>query len=76
MSGKSLRNDVGQLFFDIHAKGIGWSHDRKWVKKQMQRLIKLGLVKHEIRHDCRDSRYTSWYFYDATKELDRLTHDF
>ena len=25
---KALRNDVGQLFFDINSTGIGWDHDR------------------------------------------------
>lgn len=73
---KALRNDKGQTFFDMNSKGIGWQYDRKWVKRKMQRLIDLGLVKHEIRYDCRDPRYTSWYFYDAEKDLDKLTHEF
>lgn len=73
---KAMRNDVAQLFYEIQHNGIGWSGDRKWVKAQMKKIIDLGLVKFEIRYDCRDSRYTSWYFYDATKKLDKLKHDF
>ena len=73
---KAMRNDNGQLFFDINTHGIGWYHDRNWVKKKMKRLIDLELVKFESRHDCRDRKYTSWYFYDADKNLDDLKHDF
>lgn len=73
---KALRNYVGQLYYDPSQKGIGWGGSRDWVKKNMARLMKLGLVKFEARHDCRDGRYTSWYFYDATKSLDSLDHDF
>jgi len=75
-TGKAMRNGNAQLFYDIYDKGIGWSHDRKWAKEKMKRLITLDLVKVEKRHDCRDGRYTSWYFYDAAKQLDHLTHDF
>jgi hypothetical protein len=73
---KAMRNDNGQLFFDVNTNGIGWRHDRNWVKKKMKKLIDLGLVNFESRHDCRDGKYTSWYFYDADKNLDDLKHDF
>lgn len=58
-----LRNDSGQKFYDPNSNGFGWSGDREWVKRQFKKLIKDGLVKLESVHDCRDSRYTSWYFY-------------
>jgi predicted nucleic-acid-binding Zn-ribbon protein len=71
-----MRNGNGQLFFDINGKGIGYRHDRNWVKKKMKKLIDLELVKFESRHDCRNGKYTSWYFYDADKNLDDLKYDF
>ena len=73
---KSMRNGNGQLFFDINNNGIGWDQDRNWVKEKMKNLINLGLVKFETKHDCRDERYTSWYFYDSEKNLDELKHAF
>lgn len=69
---KALRNGEGQSYFDIHHNGPGWYDNRSWVKRKMQRLMDLGLVKYEIRHDCRDARYTSWYFYDSHKNLDHI----
>jgi hypothetical protein len=74
-TGKSLRNGCGQIYFDVKQKGLGWNDDRKWVKSKLMKLIELGLVKFEIRYDCRDPRFSSWYFYDANKKLDDLKHD-
>lgn len=73
---KAMRNGNGQLFYDYHQNGIGWNSDRKWVKREMEHLIDLKLVSFEVRHDCRDKRATSWYFYDASQPLDELEHDF
>lgn len=68
-------NGDGQFLYDIHnGKSYSNWHDRKWVKRKMARLMDLGLVNFEIRHDGRDSRHTSWYFYDAEKNLDELDY--
>lgn len=72
-TGRTFRNGEGQFLYDMHnGKTWGYLHDRKWVKRKMERLIHLGLVTFEIRHDCRDPRCTSWYFYDANANLDEL----
>ncbi len=67
-----LRNSDGQKFYDKNNNGFGWSGDRKWVKKKLNLLIKKNLVKFESLYDCRDSRYTSWYFYDPNYDLNDL----
>jgi hypothetical protein len=67
-----LRNEDGEKFYHHHNNGFGWSGDRKWVKKQMQPLVKAGLVKHESLHNCRDPRYTSWVWYDADYDYNEL----
>ena len=67
-----LRNEDGQLFYDPKNNGFGWSGDRKWVKKQFQKLIDAGLVAFKSLNDCRDSRYTSWYFYSLDHDINDL----
>lgn len=67
-----LRNGDGDMFFNPKSKGIGWSHSREWVQKELSPLIHAGLVKLDKVHDCRDARYTSWYFYDSRFELKNL----
>lgn len=67
-----FRNGDGDMLFNPGSKGIGWYHDRDWVKKQLQPLIKAGLVVFEKVNDCRDGRYTSWYFYDSRYQRKQL----
>lgn len=67
-----LRNEDGQLFYDENNNGFGWSGSRDWVKKQFEPLIKSGIVKFKSLRDCRDGKYTSWYFYDPKFELKEL----
>jgi hypothetical protein len=67
-----LRNETGQKFYDKEHKGFGHPASRDWVKKQFQPLIKAGLVKFKSLNDCRDARYTSWYFYDPKYKLEEL----
>ncbi len=67
-----LRNEDGQNFYDRDNKGFGWSGSREWVKNQFKELIKVGLVKFESLHDCRDGKYTSWYFYCPEFKLSDL----
>lgn len=68
----TLRNGDGQKFYDSNNNGFGWSGDREWVKRQFKTLIKEGLVKFESLHDCRDKKYTSWYFYNPQCDLNEL----
>jgi len=67
-----LRNEDGQNFYDKENNGFGWSGSREWVKKQFTPLIKEGLVKFTSLHDCRDGKYTSWYFYCPQFDLNDL----
>lgn len=67
-----FRNGDGDMFFNPESKGNGWSHDRTWVKKQFRPLIKAGLVVFEKANDCRDGRFTSWYFYDSRYKRKQL----
>lgn len=67
-----LRNEDGQNFYDKNNKGFGYSGSREWVKKNFKSLIKNGLVTFESLHDCRDGKYTSWYFYDPNYHLEEL----
>lgn len=67
-----LRNEDGQLFYDKNNNGFGWSGSREWVKKQFAPLIKEGLVKFTSLQDCRDGKYTSWYFYCPHFDLNDL----
>jgi hypothetical protein len=67
-----LRNEDGQLFYDKNSNGFGYGGSREWVKKQFQPLIKDGLVNFTSLRDCRDGKYTSWYFYCPGFELDEL----
>ena len=67
-----LRNEDGQNFYDKNNNGFGWSGSREWVKNQFQPLIKVGLVKFKSLHDCRDGKYTSWYFYCPQFDLNEL----
>lgn len=67
-----LRNEDGQNFHDKNNNGFGWGGDRNWVKKQLKPLIKDGLVKFESLHDCRDGKYTSWYFYSPEYDINDL----
>ena len=71
-----LRNEDGQNFYDKDNNGFGWRGSREWVKKQFQPLIKAGLVKFESIHDCRDGKYTSWYFYCPQFDLNDLIDAF
>lgn len=64
-----LRNEDGQLFYDKDNRGFGCYGDRKWVKKQFKKLIDKGIVKQDIVYDCRDPRYTSWYFYSSKHNI-------
>lgn len=67
-----LRNEDGQLFYDKDNKGFGYGGSRKWVKKQLDPLIEYGHVRFAKIRDCRDSRYTSWYFYCPEFDYDEL----
>ena len=67
-----LRNEDGQLFYDPKNNGFGWSGDRNWVKRQFKKLIDNSEVVMEKVHDCRDGRYTSWYFFSPEHELKDL----
>lgn len=67
-----LINGSGQAFYDINHNGFGYSTDGKWVKKQLNGLIREGLVKFESVRDCRGGRCTSWYFYGSDFELNDL----
>lgn len=67
-----LRNGDGDMFFNPESNGIGSSHSREWVQKELSPLINAGLVKLDKVHDCRDARYTSWYFYDARFAVENL----
>lgn len=67
-----LRNEDGQLFYCKENNGFGWSGDRQWVKRQFKKLIDKGLVKFESVKDCRDPRYTSWYFYSPNHDINEL----
>ncbi len=67
-----LRNEDGQLFYDKESEGFGYSGSREWVKKQFSILIKEGLVKFKSLRDCRDGKYTSWYFYSPKHDLNDL----
>lgn len=58
-----LINCDGQKFYDKNNNGFGWRGDRVWVKNQFKPLIKNGLVEQKISRNCRDKRYTTWYFY-------------
>lgn len=67
-----LRNGDGQAFYDSGHKGFGWSKDREWVKEQLKTLISKGVVKFTSLKDCRDPRYTSWYFSSPKHDLQDL----
>lgn len=67
-----LRNSDGQKFYDRNNEGFGWSGDRKWVKNKFKKLISAGLVNFSSVRNCRDYRYTSWYFYDSNYILNDL----
>ncbi len=67
-----LRNSDGQKFYDKNNNGFGWSGDREWVKRKFMLLINEKLVKFKSLNDCRDSRYTSWYFYDPNYNFNDL----
>lgn len=67
-----LRNGDGQAFYDEEHEGFGYDDDRQWVKKQFAPLIKAGLVKCTSIKDCKDGKYTSWYFYDPKYNLSDL----
>lgn len=67
-----LRNGDGQSFYDPDHEGFGYHDDRNWVKRQFSKLIRKKLVNFTSLHDCRDGKYTSWYFWDPTYELDDL----
>jgi len=58
-----LRNGDADMFFNPESNGIGWHHSRDWSYGQLSKLIKAGIIKIEKVHDCRDGKYTSWYFY-------------
>lgn len=67
-----LINEDGQLFYDENNGGFGYYGDRNWVKKQFKPLLDAKLVLFKSLNDCRDSRYTSWYFYGKGFKLDDL----
>lgn len=62
-----LAEGSGQVLFDKNLSKHS-SGDRKWVKRQLIKLINDGLVKFNIVRDRRSKVYISWYFYD--KEAD------
>lgn len=67
-----LRNDTGQKYYDENHRGFGYYASREWVKKQFKPLIDKKLVKFLSLNNCRDKRYTSWYFYDPKYRLEEL----
>lgn len=67
-----LRNEDGQSFYHEDNNGFGWSGDRKWVKAQLKKLIDNNLVKFQSVNDCRDSRYSSWYFFSPEHDINDL----
>lgn len=72
-----LRNDLGMRIYSLEYNEYeidDENDNRKWVKKQLQPLIKAGLVKFESKHDCRDSHYTSWVFYSPKFKYEDLVN--
>lgn len=67
-----LRNEDGQKFYDVNNNGFGWCGSRDWVKKQFKPLLQAGVVNFTSLRDCRDGKYTSWYFYSPEYEFEEL----
>ncbi len=67
-----FENGDGDMYFNSSSNGIGWSHDREWVKVKLKSLIKDGIVSFKSIPAPRDGRYRVWYFWDSRFELNRL----
>lgn len=67
-----FRDGDGDMFFNPNSNGIGWSHDRKWVQKQLRPLLTAGIVTFEKIKNRRNKRYTDWYFYDSRYKREHM----
>lgn len=65
-------NNEGQKFYDKKNEGFGWGGNRTWVKKQLNPLVKAGLVAFKSLHNCRDGKYTTWNWWCPEFNFDSL----
>jgi hypothetical protein len=65
----NFHNGTGDMFFNPESNGIGWSHDRNWVKRKLNPLVKKGLLNFVSLEAPRDARYRIWFWYSPKAAL-------